>query len=79
MLHCAVQAGVAAASKYGGAVAGSRTMLDALIPAANALLEAANAGAPCKSKFFKCVRLCVLMGVGSVSGAVGGYFTLVTL
>ncbi|GAB4813888.1 hypothetical protein N2152v2_000934 [Parachlorella kessleri] len=44
-LGAALEAGAAAASKYGGAVAGSRTMLDALLPAAAALREAATAGA----------------------------------
>lgn len=40
----AIQAGVSAASKYGGAQAGSRTMLDALLPAADAMRIASGSG-----------------------------------
>lgn len=38
----ALEASVAAVSKYGGAVAGYRTMLDALIPASKVLREASK-------------------------------------
>lgn len=40
----ALQAGVQAVAKYGGAKPGSRTMLDALLPAAEALLPEVEAG-----------------------------------
>ncbi|KAK1263406.1 putative 3,4-dihydroxy-2-butanone kinase [Acorus gramineus] len=40
----ALEAAVNAVSKYGGAVAGYRTMLDALIPASNTLKESLDAG-----------------------------------
>ncbi|KAG6526177.1 hypothetical protein ZIOFF_016154 [Zingiber officinale] len=40
----ALEASVAAVSKYGGAVAGYRTMLDALIPASEVLRERLDAG-----------------------------------
>ncbi|KAJ0105337.1 hypothetical protein Patl1_19517 [Pistacia atlantica] len=40
----AFEASIAAVSKYGGAVAGYRTLLDALIPAASVLKERLNAG-----------------------------------
>ncbi|WOL03929.1 3,4-dihydroxy-2-butanone kinase [Canna indica] len=40
----ALEASVAAVSKYGGAVAGYRTMLDALIPASKVLRERLDAG-----------------------------------
>ncbi|KAL5748697.1 hypothetical protein ACOSQ2_025994 [Xanthoceras sorbifolium] len=40
----ALEASIAAVSKYGGASAGYRTMLDALIPASAALLERLSAG-----------------------------------
>jgi DAK2 domain len=40
----AVQAGAAAVSRHGGASEGDRTMLDALLPAARTLGEAARAG-----------------------------------
>ncbi|CAO2823314.1 unnamed protein product [Amaranthus hypochondriacus] len=40
----ALQAAIAAVSKYGGASAGYRTLLDALIPAAEVLQERLNAG-----------------------------------
>ncbi|XP_057545361.1 putative 3,4-dihydroxy-2-butanone kinase [Amaranthus tricolor] len=40
----ALQAAIAAVSKYGGASAGYRTLLDALIPAAEILQERLNAG-----------------------------------
>ncbi|XP_044477644.1 putative 3,4-dihydroxy-2-butanone kinase isoform X1 [Mangifera indica] len=44
----AFEASIAAVSKYGGAVAGYRTLLDALIPAAAVLKERLNAGIdPC--------------------------------
>lgn len=51
----AMAEGAAAVSKHGGAVRGSRTMLDALLPAADALQAAVQAGAqwsqfgPCDS------------------------------
>lgn len=38
----ALEASVAAVSKYGGALAGYRTMLDALIPASKVLREASK-------------------------------------
>lgn len=41
---CAFQAAIAAVSKYGGANAGYRTLLDALIPASEILQERLNAG-----------------------------------
>ncbi|XP_019156470.1 PREDICTED: putative 3,4-dihydroxy-2-butanone kinase isoform X2 [Ipomoea nil] len=40
----ALEAGIAAVSKYGGASAGYRTLLDALIPAASTLKERLNGG-----------------------------------
>ncbi|KAF3438312.1 hypothetical protein FNV43_RR21074 [Rhamnella rubrinervis] len=40
----ALEAGIAAVSKYGGASAGYRTLLDALIPASTVLQERLNAG-----------------------------------
>ncbi|KAL6759544.1 dihydroxyacetone kinase family protein [Haematococcus lacustris] len=40
----ALQQGTAAVAKYGGAGAGCRTMLDALLPASQALLQAAEQG-----------------------------------
>ncbi|KAK6925471.1 DhaL domain [Dillenia turbinata] len=40
----ALEAGIVAVSKYGGAKAGYRTMLDALIPASEVLRERLNAG-----------------------------------
>ncbi|VFQ93955.1 unnamed protein product [Cuscuta campestris] len=40
----ALQAGIAAVSRYGGARAGYRTLLDALVPAASTLKERLNAG-----------------------------------
>ncbi|KAK6921382.1 DhaL domain [Dillenia turbinata] len=40
----ALEAGIAAVSKYGGAKSGYRTMLDALIPASEVLRERLNAG-----------------------------------
>eukprot|EP00898_Chlorokybus_atmophyticus_P005861 jgi/Chlat1/6276/Chrsp44S05867 len=51
--HCcaALEAAIAAVSKYGGATAGSRTMLDALIPAAAKLKEGLEAGATAESAF----------------------------
>lgn len=43
-LASALEAAIAAVSKYGGASSGHRTMLDALIPAATALNEGLDAG-----------------------------------
>ncbi|PKI53486.1 hypothetical protein CRG98_026176, partial [Punica granatum] len=40
----ALEAAIAAVSKYGGASAGYRTLLDALIPASEVLKERLNAG-----------------------------------
>ncbi|PSC68530.1 3,4-dihydroxy-2-butanone kinase [Micractinium conductrix] len=45
-LAAALSDGAAAVGKYGGAQLGSRTMLDAVVPAAKALHEAAAAGQP---------------------------------
>lgn len=51
----ALQRGVDAMRKYGGAKAGDRTMLDALLPAALSLTEALQSGQPMHDTQLLCV------------------------